>query len=66
MAPAEEVAVDYAAEALVADAAFRDALLRRIAEAGAAIEALMGAPQDVEGVVTPDGDIFIVQTRPQV
>ena len=41
-------------------------MLRRICAAGAAAEAALGAPQDVEGVVTPEGEIYIVQTRPQV
>jgi alpha-glucan,water dikinase len=51
---------------LLADAPFREELLRRVAAAGAAVEAALGAPQDIEGVVTPEGDIYIVQTRPQV
>jgi len=31
-----------------------------------AIEEALGDPQDVEGVVDPNGNIFVVQTRPQV
>jgi alpha-glucan,water dikinase len=64
-APVEE-AIDYASDALLADEPFRATLLHRIAAAGAATEAALGAPQDIEGVVTPEGDIYIVQTRPQV
>lgn len=37
-----------------------------IVKVGAAIEASLGSAQDVEGVVDPDGRIYIVQTRPQV
>jgi alpha-glucan,water dikinase len=64
--PTEEP-IDYAGEALLSDAAFQAQLLQRIAAAGAAAElALGGVAQDVEGVVTEAGDIYIVQTRPQV
>jgi alpha-glucan,water dikinase len=64
-APVEEP-IDYAADALLSDEPFRATLLQRIAAAGAATEVALGAPQDIEGVVTPEGDIYIVQTRPQV
>ena len=38
-----------------------------IASACMALErAMQGAAQDVEGVVTADGAIYVVQTRPQV
>ena len=37
-----------------------------IAKVGAAIEKALGSAQDIEGVVDPDGHIYIVQTRPQV
>lgn len=37
-----------------------------IVKVGAAIEAALGSAQDVEGVVDPDGSVYIVQTRPQV
>lgn len=41
--------------------------LLRIASAAAAVEvALDGAAQDVEGCVTADGRVWVVQTRPQV
>jgi alpha-glucan,water dikinase len=58
--------IDYAGEQLLSDAPFRETLLRRIAAAGAAVENALGSPQDIEGVVTPEGDIYLVQTRPQV
>jgi len=57
---------DYSADPLVWDDAFQADLLTRIAQAGVAIEAAMGGvPQDIEGVVK-GGEIFVVQTRPQV
>lgn len=37
-----------------------------ICKVGAAIEAAMGSAQDIEGVVDPDGNVYVVQTRPQV
>jgi alpha-glucan,water dikinase len=63
-APAETF-VDYSTERIVWDDAFRARLLGRIARAGAAVEAALGAPQDIEGCVLGD-EIHIVQTRPQV
>jgi alpha-glucan,water dikinase len=66
MHAASEEPIDYAADALLSDEPFRAELLRRIGAAGAVAEAALGAAQDVEGVVTPSGDVFIVQTRPQV
>ena len=62
----ETVHADYSSDPLVWDAAFQSDLLARIAEAGVAIEAALdGVPQDIEGVVK-DGEIYVVQTRPQV
>jgi len=41
--------------------------LGRIAAASLAVEAALGgSPQDIEGVVTADGAVHIVQSRPQV
>lgn len=57
---------DYSADPLVWDHKFQTDLLTKIAEAGVAIEAaLNGVPQDIEGVVK-GGEIYVVQTRPQV
>jgi len=44
----------------------RQELLGRICQVGVATEESMGSPQDIEGVVGPDGSITVVQTRPQV
>jgi hypothetical protein len=40
--------------------------LFRIAAAAAAIERLDGVAQDVEGCLTADGRLWVVQSRPQV
>ena len=57
---------DYSSDPLVWDATFQNDLLTKIAQAGIAIEAALdGVAQDIEGVVK-DGEIYIVQTRPQV
>ena len=62
----QAVPVDYTADPLFTDRAFQAQTLGRIAAAAAAVEAAAGSPQDIEGVVTADGHLFIVQTRPQV
>ena len=58
--------MDYSADPIVLDSAFRANTLERIAAVGAAVELALGAPQDIEGVARADGEIFVVQTRPQV
>ena len=58
--------VDYAADPIVVDAEFSREILSRVARAGAEIEKALGGAQDIEGVVDDDGDIFVVQTRPQM
>ena len=61
----EAVRVDYSQDNLVNDAAIRHAQLSSIALAALLIEQAMGGPQDIEGVLTADGQIVVVQTRPQ-
>jgi len=52
---------------VVTDHAYRQSLLRRIAEAGWATEAAFGGTaQDIEGCVDVEDRLFIVQSRPQV
>jgi len=58
--------VDYSSESLVCDPVFQRNMLGRIATAMVAVEAAAGSAQDVEGVITADGSLYIVQTRPQV
>lgn len=59
-------AIEYVSEPLVWDSNYQKELLSQILSLGSSIEkACGGQPQDVEGVVTPDGTIYVVQTRPQ-
>ena len=58
--------VDYMDDPLVRDAGYRRKLLSDICKVGAAIETALGSAQDIEGVVSEDGGITVVQTRPQV
>ena len=62
----QAVPVDYTADQLFTDPATQQQVLGRIALAAAAVEQAAGSAQDIEGVVTADGRVFIVQTRPQV
>ncbi len=61
----EERLVDYATDHLILDEAFQKSILTKIAEAGYAVEKLLGSAQDIEGVIK-DGELYIVQTRPQM
>jgi rifampicin phosphotransferase len=38
--------------------------IRKIAGMGTQVETLFGSPQDIEGTITADGSIFLVQARP--
>lgn len=58
--------VDYSVEPLVTDEKFMYDLCFRIASVGKAIEDALGTAQDVEGAVESNGEITVVQTRPQV
>ena len=66
LVPLRRAAVRYADEALMWDGAHRAQVLAQLAQAGAAVEAACGSPQDVEGVVDAAGAVFVVQARPQV
>ena len=66
MDPTELATVDYSSDPLTADPLFRQQLLSRVAASGWALEVALGSAQDVEGVVDPDGKVYIVQVRPQV
>ncbi|KAG0623205.1 hypothetical protein M758_3G156100 [Ceratodon purpureus] len=61
----EERLVDYSTDKLILDEAFQKTILTKIAEAGYAVEELLGSAQDIEGVIK-DGELYIVQTRPQM
>ena len=62
----KEVPVDFSSDRLLADASFQSLMLGRVAAASAAVESAAGSPQDIEGVITAQGELYIVQTRPQV
>ena len=61
----EKIVLDYSSDPLITDSNFRQSILSNIARAGNAIEELYGSSQDIEGVVK-DGQIYVVQTRPQM
>lgn len=61
----EEIVVDYSKDPIVVDKEFQKSILSKIAEAGAAVEKLYGTAQDIEGVIK-DGELYLVQTRPQM
>ncbi|KAL6770951.1 GWD2 [Auxenochlorella protothecoides x Auxenochlorella symbiontica] len=66
LAPLLPRTLDYAAEPLVWDAAFRADLLHRLTSLAAGVEAAFGGvPQDIEGVLSGDR-LYVVQARPQV
>ncbi|KAK3278362.1 alpha-glucan water dikinase [Cymbomonas tetramitiformis] len=62
----KEVLVDYSTDPIVQDPVFQRDILGRIAAASLAIENVYGSPQDIEGCITRDGKLYVVQTRPQV
>ncbi|XP_065024417.1 alpha-glucan water dikinase 2-like isoform X5 [Musa acuminata AAA Group] len=65
MDEAEKVLLDYSSDCLISDKSFQQSIFKKVAEAGKIIEGVYGSAQDIEGVVK-DGEIYIVQTRPQI
>ncbi|KAF5194960.1 Alpha-glucan water dikinase protein [Thalictrum thalictroides] len=61
----QKVVLDYSNDRLIKDKGFQHALFSKIAEVGKIIEDLYRSAQDIEGVVK-DGEIYVVQTRPQM
>eukprot|EP00198_Chlamydomonas_reinhardtii_P001273 XP_001690608.1 predicted protein [Chlamydomonas reinhardtii] len=58
---------DYASEPLMGDPGARTDMLGRLTGLGKTVQAAFGGrDQDVEGGLTPDGRLFVVQARPQV
>jgi alpha-glucan, water dikinase len=51
---------------ILTDEGFRQKLLTTVAEAGAAVEQALGSAQDIEGVIDANGELTVVQTRPQM
>ena len=60
------VPASFSDDPLATDQEFQGLVLGRIATASAAVERAAGSPQDIEGVITASGELYIVQTRPQV
>ena len=58
--------IEYSEDPLVNDPEYQQYILSRIAQAGYSIEQILNSPQDLEGCITSTGDLYIVQTRPQV
>jgi alpha-glucan,water dikinase len=58
--------VDYSTDSLITDETKRQKLLATISKVALEIETLCGSPQDIEGAISEDGQLYIVQTRPQV
>lgn len=65
MDPEQEEPVDYTVDQLMNDKAFREEMCAKIAQLGHAVEKALNSPQDIEGVVK-DGQLYMVQTRPQM
>ncbi|ERN14344.1 hypothetical protein AMTR_s00033p00208970, partial [Amborella trichopoda] len=61
----DKVVVDYSSDRLIVDRAYQKYIFSKIALVGKVIEDLYGSAQDIEGVVK-DGEIYVVQTRPQM
>ncbi len=57
---------DYSSDKLLVDQAYQHSMLVIIGIASMQIEQLMGAAQDIEGVLDCNDILNIVQTRPQV
>ena len=57
--------VDYTTQRLSTDPDARARLGAALADVAASLETLFGGPQDVEGCVSGDGRVCVVQSRPQ-
>lgn len=65
--PLLEVPLEAADQPLLWDGHMRGQLIDSIHKVGQAVEAAFGGvAQDIEGVVLPDGQVVVVQSRPQV
>jgi phosphoglucan,water dikinase len=57
--------IDYSKIGLSRDRSVRQQLGARLSGVAVFIENALGQPQDIEGAVTDDGSIFVLQSRPQ-
>lgn len=51
---------------IMTDEAFQRQVLSTVVKAGAAVEEALGSAQDIEGVIDAEGNLTVVQTRPQM
>ena len=58
--------VDYSSDPIMTDMGFRRKLLTEVARVGLELEDVLGSAQDIEGCVDKDGNVHVVQTRPQM
>jgi len=58
--------VDYSNDQIMKDQSFRKDLLTKIARVGFELEQVLESPQDIEGCVDEEGNVYVVQTRPQM
>mmetsp|Transcript_20854 Transcript_20854/g.62756 ORF Transcript_20854/g.62756 Transcript_20854/m.62756 type:complete len:1085 (+) Transcript_20854:1468-4722(+) len=58
--------VQYNTDRIMTDEAFQRQVLSTVVKAGAAIEKALGSAQDIEGVIDSEGNLTVVQTRPQM
>lgn len=58
--------VQYNTDPIMSDETFQKQLLTAVVQAGAAVEKALGSAQDIEGVIDAEGNLTVVQTRPQM
>lgn len=66
MDPMQEHQVDYSEDPMLINPEYARVMLSRIAKAGHSVEQVLGSAQDLEGCITSSGELYIVQSRPQV
>merc|ERR1719396_242475 len=62
----EPLRVDYSDDPIMTEPEFRKDLLTKVARVGLELEEVLGSPQDIEGCLDHEGNVFVVQTRPQM
>ncbi|QDZ23333.1 alpha-glucan water dikinase [Chloropicon primus] len=62
----EPLRVDYSNDPIMTDPKFRKDLLTKVARVGLELEEVLGSPQDIEGCLDKEGNVYVVQTRPQM
>ena len=62
----EPMRVDYSNDPIMTDQGFRMEMLGKVARVGLELEDVLGSAQDIEGCVDHEGNVYVVQTRPQM